>query len=146
MIARSDGAILQWGVAFDMSKEALPASQAAFALFAITGQIDRPGGMVVPTEILRNVGGWGYEELILGKHPDVADKRIGKNKYGLLNAGIMAASTDMWLEQLETGVPYKLSGLLDTNHELLGLHCARIPSAHWPHAIHAISLQLSTCL
>lgn len=111
MIARSDGAILQWGVAFDMSKEALPASQAAFALFAITGQIDRPGGMVVPTEILRNVGGWGYEELILGKHPDVADKRIGKNRYGLLNAGIMAASTDMWLEQLETGVPYKLSGL-----------------------------------
>ncbi|MEI3377171.1 MAG: molybdopterin-dependent oxidoreductase [Coriobacteriales bacterium] len=111
MIAQSDGAILQWGVAFDMSKEALPASQAAFALFAITGQIDRPGGMVVPTEILRNVGGWGYEELILGKHPEVVDKRIGKNKYGLLNAGIMAASTDMWLEQLETGVPYKLSGL-----------------------------------
>lgn len=111
MIAKSDGAILQWGVAFDMCKEALPASQAAFALFAITGQIDRPGGMVMPTELLRNVGGWGYEELILGKHPEVAEKRIGKDRYGLLNAGIMAASTDMWLEQLESGKPYRLSGL-----------------------------------
>ena len=111
MIAESDGAILQWGVAFDMTKEALPGSQGAFALFAICGQIDRPGGMIMPTEILRNVGGWGYEELIEGKHPDMIDKRIGKTTYGLLNAGIMAVSTDMWVEQMESGEPYKMAGL-----------------------------------
>ena len=110
-IAESDGAILQWGVSFDMTKEALPGSQAAFAIFAITGQIDRPGGMVVPTEILRNVGGWGYEELILGKHPEQAEKRIGKQEFGLLNAGIMACSTDRWLEQLETSEPYPIKGI-----------------------------------
>ncbi len=111
MIAESEGSILQWGVAFDMTKEALPASQAAFAIFVITGQIDRPGGMVMPTEILRFVGGWGYEELILGKHQDMIDKRIGMHEYGLLNAGIMACSTDRWIEQMETGEPYKMAGI-----------------------------------
>ena len=113
MIAESDGAVLQWGVSLDMCKEALPTSSAAFAIFAITGQIERPGGMISPSEILRYSAGWGYEELIEKKTPEIAAKRAGvwKPEYGLLRSGISAAHTDTVIEMLETGEPYKLSCL-----------------------------------
>ena len=113
IIAESDGSILQWGVSLDMCKEALPTSQAAFAVFAITGQIERPGGMIAPAEILRYSAGWGYEDLIVKKHPEVASLRIGvwKEEYGLLRSGISAAHTDTMIEMLETEDPYKLSAL-----------------------------------
>lgn len=106
MIAQSDGAILQWGVALDMTKEALPTSQAAFLLFCITGQLDTPGGMVMPTEIIRYAGGWGFDELI---DPEVDKKRCGYDHYKLLGGSMAITHTDSLIAQLETDEPYRLS-------------------------------------
>ena len=113
LIAESNGSILQWGVALDMCKEALPTSSAAFAIFAITGQLDVPGGMLAPLEILRYSAGWGLEELILAKNPEIDNFRLGlwRPEYGLLRMGISAAHTDTMIEVLETREPYVLSGL-----------------------------------
>lgn len=107
MIAKSDGAILQWGVALDMTKEALPTSQAAFLIFCITGQLERPGGMVMPTEIIRYAGGWGFEELITKK---VDKKRCGYDHYKLLGGPMAITHTDSLIAQLETDDPYRIAG------------------------------------
>ncbi len=107
MIAKSDGAILQWGVALDMTKEALPTSQAAFLIFCITGQIDRPGGMVMPTEIIRYAGGWGFDELI---SKEIDKKRCGYDHYKLLGGPMAITHTDSLIAQLETDDPYRIAG------------------------------------
>lgn len=104
MIANAKNASMQWGVAVDMTKEALPAGQAIFAIFAITGNLDIPGGCIAPVELLAYSGGWGRELL----PPDKEDKRLGLNDYRLLQMGFKQASPDTVIKTLETGEPYEL--------------------------------------
>ena len=95
---------MQWGLAVDMTKEALPATHAISALFEITGNVEIPGGMIVPTSIQYSAGGWGREFL----SDEVAEKRIGLEKYGLLRSGFQLVSPDELFNTLETGEPYVL--------------------------------------
>ena len=98
--------IIQWGVSVDMTKETIPASQAIMAIFEITGNMEKPGSMIVPVTVLFYPGGWGQEFL-----PDGQDeKRIGVDKYGLLRAGFQNCSTDELIKTLETDQPYKMRG------------------------------------
>ena len=103
-LAKSKNAIMQWGLAVDMTKEALPATHAISALFEITGNVEIPGGMIVPTSIQYSAGGWGREFL----SDEVAEKRIGLEKYGLLRSGFQLVSPDELFNTLETGEPYVL--------------------------------------
>ena len=43
---------MQWGLAVDMVREALPAGQAIVGLFQITGNVDIPGGNIFPVELI----------------------------------------------------------------------------------------------
>src|SRR5699024_2815862 len=52
MLGNAKNSTLQWGVAVDMTREAMPAGQAILALWEITGNMERPGGMIVAPEIL----------------------------------------------------------------------------------------------
>lgn len=107
MIAKSDGAILQWGVALDMTKEALPTSQAAFDIFCITGQIERPGGMLCPTEIIRYAGGWGFDDFIT---PEQDKKRAGYDDFTIMGGPMAITQTDRLIAQIETDEPYRIAG------------------------------------
>lgn len=102
--ATANRGIVQWGLAIDTTKEALPACQAISAIFEITGNVDKPGTMIQPPSILYYAGGWGNELL----SDDVRPKRIGLDKYSLLNFGFQVASTDEMLKTYETGKPYKM--------------------------------------
>lgn len=105
LLAASKPAALQWGVAVDMTKEALPAGQAIMALFQVTGNIDIPGGMVIPPNILNYAGGWG-QELI---SEEQAEKRIGLDRYSLLRFGFQLAHPDVVVnETMQTDKPYPL--------------------------------------
>lgn len=104
LLASSKPATMQWGVAVDMTKEALPASQAIIALFQITGNVDVPGGIVAPVEILNYAGGWGHE--LISREQD--EKRIGLAEYPLLGFGFMTFQTDMLVDTLFTEKPYKM--------------------------------------
>lgn len=103
--AEASSAIVQWGVAVDMTKETLPAGQAISALFEITGNVDNPGGMIAPPSILYYAGGWGRE---LIPEEIRAEKKIGNSTYPLFRAAMGPASTDETIRTLETGEPYKL--------------------------------------
>ncbi|MDR0501636.1 MAG: molybdopterin-dependent oxidoreductase [Coriobacteriales bacterium] len=103
-IAKSSNAILQWGVAIDQTKETVPTAQALLAIFEITGNIDKPGAMVPPTNILNYAAGWGAE--FLSREQDA--KRLGQDKYPLLKMGFQECATDEVMNCLESGKPFKL--------------------------------------
>ena len=106
MLGNAKNSTLQWGVAVDMTREAMPAGQAILALWEITGNMERPGGMIVAPEILSVAGGWGRE--ILG--PEQEAKRIGIKDYPLYNFGFAVSQPDETVKTIETGVPYEIHG------------------------------------
>ena len=107
MFAKAERACIQWGLAVDMTREALPAIQAIAALTQITGNIDRPGGMIIPPEILFYGGGFGADLL----SEEQTAKRIGLEKYPLLKFGFATLQPDEMVKQMETGEPYALHGM-----------------------------------
>ena len=107
MFAKAERACIQWGLAVDMTREALPAIQAIAALTQITGNIDRPGGMIIPPEILFYGGGFGADLL----SEEQTAKRIGLEKYPLLKFGFATLQPDEMVRQMETGEPYALHGM-----------------------------------
>jgi anaerobic selenocysteine-containing dehydrogenase len=104
ILANAKNATMQWGVAVDMTKEALPAGQAIASLFWITGNADIPGGIIIPPEILNYAGGWGRELI----SDEQKAKRIGLQKYALLRFGFQAGHPDLLQEVMETGEPYAI--------------------------------------
>jgi anaerobic selenocysteine-containing dehydrogenase len=106
MIAKAKPATMQWGLAVDMTKEALPAGQAIMGIFQITGNIDIPGAIIQPPEILNYAGGWGRELI----SEDQKAKRIGLQKYALLQLGFQIAHPDTMVETLISDEPYKMHG------------------------------------
>lgn len=117
LFAQSKPATVQWGLALDMTKEALPASHAITALWTITGNIDVPGGMLPPPMLLFYGGGWGAELI----SEEQKAKRIGLSKYPLLQYGFVIAHSDTLAEQLITGDPYPIKAAwVQTNN---GLAC-----------------------
>jgi anaerobic selenocysteine-containing dehydrogenase len=104
LIAETDGVALQWGVAVDQTTEALPCCQALSSLIMITGNLDNPGGMIKPPEMLNYLGGWGREIL-----PDEQEeKRIGLQEYPFYRTGPVNAQSRKGIEACETGIPYPI--------------------------------------
>jgi anaerobic selenocysteine-containing dehydrogenase len=103
----SESAITQWGVSVDMTKEAMPANQAIAALFEITGNVEKPGSMIVPPNVLFFAGGWGNEFLT----PEQQKKKAGYDKYPLVGQAFHMTQTDELVAQIETGKPYELKAL-----------------------------------
>ena len=115
LLAKSKPAAMQWGLAVDMVKEALPAGQAIVGLFQITGNVDIPGSNIFPVEMIAYSGGWGSELI----SPEQKAKRIGLAEYPLLNLGFQAAQADEVLKTMETGSPYEIHGVwLQTNNAI----------------------------
>jgi anaerobic selenocysteine-containing dehydrogenase len=108
MFAKSKPAAIQWGLAVDMTKEALPATQAISSLWNITGNLDVPGGMLTvfpPYGVISWLGAWGYEELL---SEEVRAKRIGLDKYPIYNYGFLLGQPDETLDAMLTGKPYPI--------------------------------------
>ncbi len=117
LFAQSKPSTVQWGLALDMTKEALPASHAITALWSITGNMDVPGGMISPPTLLFYGGGWGAELI----SDEQKEKRLGLDKYPLLRYGFVIAHADVTVEALNTGKPYPIKGAwIQTNN---GLAC-----------------------
>lgn len=106
MIARADGAVNQWGVALDMQKQATNAGHAITDIFAITGNIDNPGGNICPDYILMYFNGWGREFL----DPEKRAARIGDDKYPMVANAYSKAMFDEVMKAIDTGKPHEMRG------------------------------------
>lgn len=106
MIAKADGCVNQWGVAPDMMKTATNAGHAITDIYAITGNIDNPGGNICPDYILMYFNGWGKEFL----DPEKRKGRIGDDKYPMVAQAYSKAMFDEVMKAIDTGEPHKMRG------------------------------------
>ena len=126
LLGASKPACLQWGVAVDMTREGLPAAQAMLGLFEITGNMDVPGGMVAPSEIMNYGRGWSYgldgSDLI---SEEQEAKRLGLDKYALLRFGFRMSHPDTTLEAIKTGKPYQVRAAFFMQNNVLACMAAQ---------------------
>ena len=126
LLGASKPACLQWGVAVDMTKEGLPAAQAILSLFEITGNMDVPGGMIAPPDIMMYGAGWPDDlkgGMLLSE--EQAAKRIGLDKYALLRYGFQVAHPDTFYEMLKTGEGYPIKAAYIKQNNFLACMAAQ---------------------
>lgn len=106
MYAKAKPAAIMWGLAVDQKTDGMQNSQCIIALQAITGNLDRPGGQLMPgSDSGHNELGFGYKECI----PDeVFQKMIGLDQYPAYCNMILNSQVDLMLECLETDKPYPI--------------------------------------
>lgn len=113
MYASSKPAALQWGVPIDFAPEGLTVATAISYLWAITGNVDNPGGMV----ILRNAFGITpypmSQESIRAMYgymmPEAQyAKKIGSDRFPITRDFHWRAHADSVVDQMLSGKPYPL--------------------------------------
>ena len=122
MYANARPGAIRFGQPLDSNAEAIGTIQALNALWAVTGNLDVPGGNVIcrppygvtiypysTQEVIQLYG----EEFVA----NLNKKRIGADKFPLVKNFRAWALSDSILEQMETGQPYPIKGLwLFTNN------------------------------
>lgn len=111
--AKSKPAAIHWGVPIDMTGGVTPLCHAMATLWAITGNLDVPGGNIISRFAFDAVAYAlpGAEGVIKLKNPEQDKPRIGRDRYGPLSKFIWRAQTDMTLEQIFSEKPYPIRGL-----------------------------------
>jgi len=120
--SRSKPASIHWGVPIDMTPAVTPLCQAIASLWALTGNLDVPGGNVFSRFAFDAVAYAlpGAEGVIKLKSKEQDKPRIGADRYGPFNKFIWRCQTDLALEQIFTGEPYPIKGLWIQTCNLLG--------------------------
>ena len=114
VLANASSALLQWGVALDQRQDCLDGARAVFALMMLTGNIDNPGGMVKPPELLKYITGWGNEFLT----DEQKEKKLGNDRI-YFKAILQCGSTSDCIAAMLTGEPYQLKAAwIQTVNEL----------------------------
>jgi len=135
LFATSKPAAIQWGEPIDAAPQATVAAQAINHLWAITGNIDVPGGMVIgrpshgvttypfsTRELLELYG----EEVV----KKLNEKRIGASRYPMIKGFRGWAQPDVAIEQMETGEPYPIKAAWIQTSNILGGQAAD-PRRHY---------------
>lgn len=125
LFATNKPAGIHWGVPIDMNPQGTAVTQAISHLWAITGNIDIPGGMVIARPPYGVVPyPFTRDEIIKLYGEDIgttlSDKRIGVQQYPMFRDFRGWAQPDIVLEQLESGEPYPIKAAwLQTNNVLI---------------------------
>lgn len=102
---------IQWGVALDMTRQAIPGSMALIGLMGLAGCIDVPGGMITTHQPF-GAAVWmppPAEEFL---PPEVIAHRIGKQEFPFYDySGCVSAQPDRAFDAMLTGEPYPIKGL-----------------------------------
>jgi anaerobic selenocysteine-containing dehydrogenase len=112
LYAKAKPGAIHWGVPIDMTPAITPLCQAIAAMWAITGNLDVPGGNVFSRFAFNAVAYAlpGAEGVIKLKQASDDEPRIGKD-YGPFSKFIWRTQTDVTLDQLLSGKPYPVKGL-----------------------------------
>jgi len=98
---------VQWGLALDMNLQCITASQAVHNLWCITGQVDRPGGMITVHDPY-NTEVWLPPDPREVFTPEQEKERIGSTYEMITNSGMVQCQADSMIDQLVTGRPFKI--------------------------------------
>jgi len=122
--AQSKPAAIHWGVPIDMTPAITPLCQAIAALWALTNNLDVPGGNVISRYAFDAVAYAlpGAEGVIRLKDKELDKPRIGAEQYGPFKKFIWRCQTDLTFEQFFTEKPYPIKGLwIQTCNPLAGI-------------------------
>lgn len=111
--AKCKPASIHWGVAVDMTPALTPLVQAISCLWALTGNLDVPGGNVT-ARLAFDVAPYalpGNKGAIRLKTEELDNVRIGKDRYMPFNKFYWRSQTDLTFEQIFTEDPYPIKGL-----------------------------------
>ncbi|MDP2917770.1 MAG: molybdopterin-dependent oxidoreductase [Dehalococcoidia bacterium] len=115
LYATSKPAAIHWGVPVDMNAEGAVVAQAINALWAITGNMDNPGGNVI-ARASHGVTSYPYTQDEMKKlygeelFKKLTLKRISADRYPAFRNFRAWAQPDAVLEQVESGHPYPIKG------------------------------------
>lgn len=99
---------MQWGLALDQTRECISGSMSLVALWALTGCIDVPGGMVTTHQPF-GAEIWQPPAAETFLSEEVVRKRIGYAEYPLYKySGCVVAQPDMLYDACITGDPYQI--------------------------------------
>ncbi len=99
---------MQWGLALDQTRECISGSMALVALWALTGDIDVPGGMVTTHQPF-GAEIWQPPAAETFLDEEVVQKRIGYHEYPLYKySGCVVAQPDMLYDACIISVPYPI--------------------------------------
>jgi anaerobic selenocysteine-containing dehydrogenase len=122
LYAKAKPGAIHWGVAVEMTPGITPLVHAIATLWAITGNLEIPGGNVFTRSAFNAVAYAlpGAEGVIKLKNKEQDTTRIGADRYGPFNKFIWRCQTDTAYEQFFTGKPYPIRGLWIQTCNLLG--------------------------
>ncbi|MBR2522395.1 MAG: molybdopterin-dependent oxidoreductase, partial [Coriobacteriales bacterium] len=131
MYATAKPAAIMWGLAVDQKTNGMQNGQVIIDLQAITGNLDRPGGQLLPgADACHNELGFGFAESI---GPELMSKMVGLDKYPAYCNMILNAQADLMLEALETDQPYPIRMGFYMGNNLLA--CTSQEPKRWHDAI-----------
>jgi len=117
-------ASIHWGVPIDMTPNITPLCHAIASMWALTGNLDIPGGNVFSRFAFDAVAYAlpGAEGVIKLKSKEQDLPRIGADKYGPFRKFIWRCQTDTAFEQIFTKKPYPIKGMwIQTCNPLAGI-------------------------
>ena len=107
LYAQADPAAIQWGLKLDQTTNATATACAVNSLWAITGNVDNPGGNIIIRNAFDQNLSYGYGYHLLP--PEVQAKRLGAEFPLMSRAGYSSsAHADSVLKAIETGEPYPI--------------------------------------
>ena len=130
LFANAKQAAIHWGVPIDMCPDGTAVAHAIICLWAITGNIDIPGGQVIARPS-HGVTSYPYstEELFKLYGSDLINrlskKRIGADTYPMVRNFRAWAQPDMAIEQIYSGKPYPIKAAWIQTANILGGQAAR---------------------
>jgi len=135
LYATSKPSAIQWGEPVDAMPAGSVVAQAINQLWAITGNIDNPGGNVIAKNS-HGVTTYPFSSAELTKLygadlvKKLNEKRIGANDYPMIKNFRGWVQPDVLIEQMETGKPYKVHGAWIQTSNILGGQAAD-PRRHY---------------
>ena len=96
LIATSGPSLLQWGVALDQREDCVDGARAVLDIFAITGNLEKPGTNILGPELLKYITGWGRDFLPFEQE----EKRIGTDELIVYKMGLQVAHMGKLVEHM----------------------------------------------
>ena len=130
LFANAKQAAIHWGVPIDMCPDGTAVAHAIICLWAITGNIDIPGGQVIARPAY-GVSSYPYssEEMVQLYGADLvkrmAEKRIGADAYPMVKNFRGWAHPDMVIDQIASGKPYPIKAAWIQSANVVGGQAAR---------------------
>ena len=130
MFAKARQAAIHWGVPIDMCPDGTAVAHAIICLWAITGNIDIPGGQVIAKPSY-GVSSYPYssEEMVQLYGADLVkrmtEKRIGADAYPMVKNFRGWAQPDMMIDQIASGKPYPIKAAWIQTANIVGGQAAR---------------------